>query len=381
MPYASSTPNYKIPWQNQGEAPSAASNQRAAYIIDNQTRAAIAFFGNLGIIEEGTYVTNFISGNSSVVLQANAKADAITGIINNAFVDQTITLSFTEIPDNTKVYLYVLAKEENVYSSTQFSTLQSGLVKPYFNTTGITPVNSLFLGTATTTSSGITLDVRPTAIDNGSFSSGKVYITDFQEHRTQIPLDHPDNCITQSKLQQQSVLSKTIAVYDGFTSGTSALSGTGISSSHIKPNAVHSRHLESNLFVSGLTITDTLSTSSNSKVSFSGITTYNRIPSEPLELVNLKTLDNVLLGTLTAFGNNFIVGKISLLSGVNSTSIIYPEPLPTIPRYIGVTPEINGIQTPFTFRYITSGTNAGCIAVFSGVTLDTSTIVHYQAII
>lgn len=377
MPYASNTPFYQIPWQNQGENPSAASNQRAAYIIDNQTRAALLFFGNIGILEEGTYTPTFSSGSSSVTLAANGITNAFQGIINNVFANQTTTLSFTQIPDNTKVYLYVLSSETNIYSSTQFSTLQTGFVKPYYNTNGVTPVNSLFLGTATTTSSIITLDVSPTATDNGTFSTGKVYIANFQDHRTQIPIDHPDNSITQSKLQQQSVISKTIAVYDGFTSGTSVLSGTGIASSHIKNKAIQSQHIDSSISISGLTIQSNLVTIPGSSTTFSGVANYTRTPVGALELVNLQTLQNSIVN----FGNNFIVGRGTLSSGLGAVTISYPSLLPSVPRYVGVTPEITGSQPPFIFNYITSGTNGGFIAVFNGTTIDNSTIIHYQAIL
>ena len=284
MPYANSTSTYRIPYNVAGEMSSGQSNQRAAQIIDNQLLAASVLTGQNGIIQEGVYSATFSSGASSVRLVATGANYSMQGLIAGVYIQQNSTLSWTGIPDNKTAYLYVISSESNLYSSGQFSSLQSKLCQAFYNTTGVTPPNGLLVGIATTTGSAITLNTSGTASDLSTFSNGKPYIYPYGQHRLQIPMDHPYNSVINLHVDSQAIESRHIKSWDGITSGSS-ITGTGIGTTQIKAKAITSQLLAANLSVSGLTIL-------NSAI-LSGTTLYPKSPTLPNEVTTVQFLYSV----------------------------------------------------------------------------------------
>jgi hypothetical protein len=200
-------------------------------------------FSSFGVILEGTYTGIFSTGNSSVVLTANGAIPAIEAIVNNKYVNQNTSLTWSGIPDSTTAYLYVQCVETGIGTTSQQSTLQDKVCVAVWNQSGATPSDALFVGIAVTTGSGITLDTSTTASDNDVFSSGKPVYYSFMDHRTASPIDHPDLSVTNTKLADEAVLSRAIAPWDGTTSGTDEVGGKGIAGPHIKTDAIIERHI------------------------------------------------------------------------------------------------------------------------------------------
>lgn len=239
MPYPNATTGpYRIPYWSKGDRSSGISNLRAAQIVENQLTAQNHFFGANGVIQEGLYTATFSSGNSSVTLATNGSVPAIEAVINQAYVNQNTTLTWTGFPNSATVYLYAQAVETNIYLPSQQSTLQDKVCSPVWNSSGATPANSILLGKVVTTTSTISLDTSATITDNGDYTAGKPIFYSFSAHRTATPIDHPNLSVTDPKLANEAVLSRTIAPWDGISSGTDTVNGKGIATGHIKNGAV-----------------------------------------------------------------------------------------------------------------------------------------------
>ena len=227
MPYANFTSNFQIPYNVANEMSSGQSNQRAALIVDSQLTGVTALVGEYGILQEGNYNGIYSSGNSSVSLIATGTKYAIQGTINGVYIQQNTTLTWTGIPDNTKVYLYLITNESNLYTTGQFSSLAYRQCKTSYNTTGISPVNGILVGTATTTTSTITLNTSGTASDNGTFSSGKPYVVPY----TQIAISTLQNTLTNAALKTNfSGLASTLQVVQTGETADALAIGTLVSS-------------------------------------------------------------------------------------------------------------------------------------------------------
>lgn len=245
MPYNNTTPGvYKIPYWARGERASEQSNLRAAQIIENQLRASNQFFGANGVIQEGTYTGVFSSGNSSVVLAPTASIPALEAVLAYKYVNQTDNLQWLGLPNSSTIYLYAQAVEQNIYQNGEISTLQFSECVAVWNTSGSTPTQSILLAKVITTTSGMTVDSSASITDNGDYIAGKPIYYSFGSHRTAIPIDHPNLSVTDVKLANQAVLSRTIAPWDGLSSGTDVTNGKGIADGHIKRKAVTAPKLD-----------------------------------------------------------------------------------------------------------------------------------------
>lgn len=237
--YAGTTPGiYRLPFWQKGERSSGSSNYRAARIVENQLTAASVLYGESGVIAEGTYTGLFATGASSVTLTTGILAVALRAIIGRKYVSQATTLQWTDLPDNSTIYLYAQTVESNIYAANQQSTLQDMVCRAVWNTTGLTPAESVLLAKVTTTGVAITIDSSATITDNGDFAGGKPIYYSFAGHRTASPIDHPNKSVTDAKLADEAVLSRALAPWDGTTSGTDTASGKGVGTGHLKNLAV-----------------------------------------------------------------------------------------------------------------------------------------------
>jgi hypothetical protein len=332
MPYNNSTPTYRIPFMSQGELSSGSSNMRQAFILDSQLQGVATIIGSTGIINEGSYQSIFTAGNLSTVnLLATAQNYAMEAYVNGVFVQQNTTIQWAGLPDSTaNIYLYIQTQENNLYMSNQASSLQSKIGFPVFNTIGLTPVNSILIGIATTTGSSISLNISP-SISDSSFAQRPVLVP-YNQHRTAIPIDHPYRSILWNHLSDYVVRSNTLAPWDGITSGTSSyatLSGTGVASIHIKPQAVTSQALAPALSVSGLQIQAALTAISGATTTLSGVTLSPGYQGQNvLELVPLQVLQTNVSGLQASISglNSFDTGIITILgnnfSGLQANVIV-----------------------------------------------------------
>lgn len=287
MAYQQSTSTYRIPYMSIGERSSGMSNKRAAEIVDSQLAGASRLIGTNGIISEGTYSAVFTSASSSVSLTGTASNYSIEALIHGVYVAHPTTLSWTGLPNSSTVYLYVKTAEEYLYTSTEFSSLQSKQVQTTWNTTGLTPQNSIFVGTATTTTSAITLNYSISAADLDVYIGGKPTIKPYNEHRFANPIDHPLNSVTGGHLQDMSIRGRHLVPWDGITSGTSAYSmysGTGVDYYHLKPKSIRSRSLDSSLSASGLEIQTSLKVLKDADARFQGKVGFGPSFVDPLVL-------------------------------------------------------------------------------------------------
>ena len=243
--YNNNTPGtYKIPYWAKGERSSGASNLRAAQIIENQIRANNQFFGANGVIQEGLYSGAFSPGASIVQLIANSAIPPLEGVIAYKYVRNNASLLWTGLPDSSTIYLYAQAIEQDIYAANQLSTLQDMICVTTWNTTGVTPSESILLAKATTSTTDIAIDSSASITDNGEFTGGKPIYYSFGAHRTAIPLDHPDESVTDIKMADEAVLSRSLAPWDGLSSGTDTVNGKGVATGHIKNAAISTQKLD-----------------------------------------------------------------------------------------------------------------------------------------
>ena len=179
MPLENTTSGYKIPYWWQNELSSGVSNRRAAQIVDNQLLGLSTVLGPDGIISEGTYQTNFATGASQVKL-VESSGTALEAMISGKYVYQAITLTWSDLPDSSVIYLYASTEEANLFESTEISTLAAKRCVTLWNTSGITPSESILIGIATTTGSTITLDTASTIADSTKYASGRPLIRKLQ---------------------------------------------------------------------------------------------------------------------------------------------------------------------------------------------------------
>jgi len=152
MSYANSTTGlFPVPYWARGERSSGDSNLRQAQILTNQLEAAVKFFGIAGVIQEGTYTGAFSSGASIVTLAPNGAIPTLEAVINYRYVYQTSNLIWQGLPNSSTVYLYAQAVEQNIYTANQVSTLQDRVCQAVWNTTGLTPNQSILLAKVVTT--------------------------------------------------------------------------------------------------------------------------------------------------------------------------------------------------------------------------------------
>src|SRR6266481_6425634 len=104
MPYANTSPVYRIPYMASGELSSGASNRRAVLIIDSQIQGSARIIGENGIIGDGPYAGNFVSGNSNVTLAAVGPNFALEAMIGGEYIAQNTTLTWTGLPNSSTIY-------------------------------------------------------------------------------------------------------------------------------------------------------------------------------------------------------------------------------------------------------------------------------------
>ena len=175
MPYGNLSKNYRIPYWFQGEISSGVSNRRASAIIDTQLNGLASLMGTTGLIAEGSYQSTYVSGNSSItVIQAGEAA--IQALLGGKFVNQATSFSWTGLPDDSIVYLYIAPVEENIYDTGERSTLAAGVCNPIWNTNGVTPAESMLVAVARISGTSISLTTSGCA-DNGDFVVGRPIIS------------------------------------------------------------------------------------------------------------------------------------------------------------------------------------------------------------
>src|SRR6266853_2191740 len=155
MPYANATPTYRITYMSQDERSSGTGNKRQAFICDAQLSGVARLIGSTGIVQEGIYNTVFTSGASAVNLTASSFNYALEAYINGVYVAQNTTLSWSGFPNSSTIYLYAQTQENNLFQSSEFSSLAYKQVAAIFNTNGLTPTNAILIGIATTTGAAI----------------------------------------------------------------------------------------------------------------------------------------------------------------------------------------------------------------------------------
>lgn len=314
MAYNNTTPGiYKIPYWARGERASDQSNLRISQIIENQLTGDSKLLGDNGVLQEGTYAGVFSSGASIVTLSAVGDTPALEALVAAKYVNQTTSLQWTGLPNSSTIYLYAQTVEQNIYLNGQLSTLQGKVVVAVWNTSGATPTEALLLAKATTTTSGISVDSSASITDNGDYINGKPYFVSLADHRTRIPIDHPDLSITREKYANNSIPSRAIGVWDGLTAGTDTLSGTGIATGHIKDGAITPQKM--NFSTSGLQIA--------SLTLASGLDVYG-----PTILRGTSTLYGPinLVGPITSglnvYGDSLLRGTLTVQSGVTARSLL-----------------------------------------------------------
>jgi hypothetical protein len=306
---------------SQGEQSSGTGNRRAALIVDSQLQGVARLIGSTGILSEGAYAGIFTAGNLSVVnLTATAQNFAFEAYVDGEYVAQNTTLQWPGLPDNSVIYLYGQTQENNLYQSSEFSSLAYKQVAPIFTTNGLTPPNAILVAIVTTTGSSISINTGP-SISDSSFAQ-RPMLFPYGQHRTAIPIDHPFHSIFNSHLTDNIIRSNNLYPWDGQTSGTgmySLLSGTGIASCHIKPQSVDSRALAPSLSCSGLAIQASFTTLHGAVSVLSGTTiSPGYLGQNILELVPLQVLQTSLSGT-----KSFLQQEINVLgsnqSGISNT--------------------------------------------------------------
>lgn len=151
------------------------SNRRASAIIDTQLNGLASLMGTTGLIAEGSYQSTYVSGNSSItVIQAGEAA--IQALLGGKFVNQATSFSWTGLPDDSIVYLYIAPIEENIYDTGERSTLAAGICNPIWNTNGVTPAESMLVAVARISGTSISLTTSGCA-DNGDFVVGRPIIS------------------------------------------------------------------------------------------------------------------------------------------------------------------------------------------------------------
>lgn len=362
MPYANTTSNYRIPWWNQGERSSGISNKRAANIVDTQLKGAMGLFGTTGIISEGTYQSFFQTNASRIAVLGSVNSPALEAIINSTYVRQVPNLNFIGIPDDTTAYLYAASVESNINGSDEFSTLSTGQVQAIWNSTGVTPSNSVLLGVASVTTSGISL-VTTTATDNSQYISGKPTLFPYNTHRTASVIDHPDRSITSEKLFSPVIKTEHLYTYDGVTSGTEAFSGTGVGTPHLKTYAVTSQKLAPSLSISGLQIQTSLTTTANSVTVLSGVTHVRGRPTLLTEPVSLQFLQESLSGLGSGLATSISGVSLSVVAIANDLSGILNAATAANSTVSGLATKVATLEHNYSGLAATSDKRAGIISI------------------
>ena len=203
MSYSYRTSVFQIPAFGQGDIESASENKGAADIIDRHLDIALRSVNGAtntpdanGILTEGTYTGNFVSGASTVTLSS------LDALINSVYIKNSTNVSWTGLLNNTTYYLFATLVEAALESSRR-----TGIWTPTIDTTITPPANSILLAKAVTTGSAITVTSNATALPTKDYSKWIGY------HRTATTLDHPANSVTQDKLAASGVGANNLGYY------------------------------------------------------------------------------------------------------------------------------------------------------------------------
>ncbi len=178
--YTTNSTIYKIPYWSQSTQSSGLSNKRAAFIADSQLEGLGRIVARSCTFTVGIFSSIFSSGNSSITLGLGLSNYVFDGFISGVRISQKENLVWTGLPNSSTIYLYVSLVESNIYSITEQSSLSAGVCSPSWNTSGITPADSILVGKATIDTSTITIN-DSTPSDNSQFSSGRPFSLDIPQ--------------------------------------------------------------------------------------------------------------------------------------------------------------------------------------------------------
>jgi hypothetical protein len=160
--YGYETPKYNIPAQTVGNIIEGQEEQRAANILDTQLYGLMRSNNSgHGVIATGSHVETFAAGNISFVTFNENKSTgkmAVEALINQVYVGNYNSFTFTGIPDVGTFYLYVRLVEDNVGQS----SVERGEFSTYVSSSATPPANGILIATATTNGSSIVVDDNPT---------------------------------------------------------------------------------------------------------------------------------------------------------------------------------------------------------------------------